>query len=151
MARTDRPFQRTRRSTRAVSSSSVLVSSTAASAQQYRFNAFWETSARRCTSAVLCRIGRQAANQLITAFGQACAYKLFSHRTYLVVPRDASKEDIDRLDALCMIFGIGFILFDSSNAKSPEFAIKVRAAKHEPDSFYVKFAVLFFGVCVPRC
>ncbi len=74
---------------------------------------------------------------LITAFGQACAYKLFSHRTYIVVPKDAPKEDIDRLDALCMIFGIGFILFDSANVTLPKFEIKVRAAKHEPDRFYV--------------
>lgn len=30
------------------------------------------------------------ANQLITAFGQACAYRLFSHRTHLVVPQQSS-------------------------------------------------------------
>lgn len=74
---------------------------------------------------------------LITAFGQACSYKLFSHKSYIVVPKDAKESDIARLDALCMIFGIGFILFDSSDPTSPHFEIKVRAAKHEPDSFYV--------------
>ena len=75
--------------------------------------------------------------QLITAFGQACAYKLFAHRSYLVIPKSAQPEDIGRLDALCVIFGIGLILFDASNARVPDFEIRVRAAKHEPDSFYV--------------
>ena len=77
------------------------------------------------------------AGQLITAFGQACVYKLFSHRSYLVVPRESPPEDVDRLDALCLIFGIGLILFDAANSSDPSFQIRVRAAKHEPDSFYV--------------
>ena len=76
-------------------------------------------------------------SQLITAFGQACAYKLFSHRSYLVVPREASPEDIGRLDALCTIFGIGLILFDATQSENPAFMIRVRAARHEPDVFYV--------------
>jgi hypothetical protein len=79
--------------------------------------------------------------QLITAFGQACAYKLFAHRSYLVIPRDSQPEDIARLDALCVIFGIGLILFDSSKPHAPEFGIRVRATKHEPDSFYVNQCV----------
>jgi hypothetical protein len=44
---------------------------------------------------------------LITAFGQACSYKLFSHKSYVVIPKDSLEEDIARLDALCRIFGIG--------------------------------------------
>ncbi len=75
--------------------------------------------------------------QLITAFGQSCAYKLFAHRSYLVVPRDAQPEDIGRLDSLCTIFGIGLILFDATQPDKPGFQIRVRAAKHEPDAFYV--------------
>jgi hypothetical protein len=74
--------------------------------------------------------------QLITAFGQACAYKLFAHKSYLVIPKDSPKEDVDRLDALCMLFGIGLILFDSSAPTSPSFQIRVRASRHEPDTFY---------------
>ncbi|MFO1514946.1 MAG: hypothetical protein U1F83_18905 [Verrucomicrobiota bacterium] len=35
--------------------------------------------------------------QLITAFGQACAYKIFSNKVYLVVPTRSSDEDLDRL------------------------------------------------------
>jgi len=73
---------------------------------------------------------------LITAFGQACAYKLFSHRSYIVVPDDSADEDITRLDALARIFGIGLILFDR-NKKEAQFEIRVRAARHEPDMFYV--------------
>lgn len=73
---------------------------------------------------------------LITAFGQACSYKLFSHKSYLVIPKDSLEEDIARLDALCRIFGIGLILFDNSTSEAPEFQIRVRAAKHEPDMFY---------------
>lgn len=80
-------------------------------------------------------------SQLITAFGQACAYKLFAHRSYLVIPRDSQPEDIGRLDALCVIFGIGLILFDSAHPQVPDFEIRVRAAKHEPDSFYVNQCV----------
>jgi hypothetical protein len=45
---------------------------------------------------------------LITAFGQACAYKLFAR-----------------------------ILFAGDDAKHPEFSIRARAARHEPDIFYV--------------
>lgn len=74
---------------------------------------------------------------LITAFGQSCAYKLFSHRSYLVVPRLSPEDDLARLDALSRIFGIGLILFDSSQPLTPNFDIRVRAAKHEPDMFYV--------------
>ena len=74
---------------------------------------------------------------LITAFGQACAYKLFSHRAYIVVPQNAPDEDLSRLDALGRIFGIGLILFDPTNAETPSFTIRVRASRHEPDIFYV--------------
>lgn len=74
---------------------------------------------------------------LIVAFGQACAYKLFSHRSYIVVPRESSEDDIARLDVLCRTLGVGLILFDASNPSTPDFEIRVRAARHEPDMFYV--------------
>lgn len=76
-------------------------------------------------------------NGLITAFGQTCSYKLFSHRAYLVVPQNSSNEDVSRLDALARIFGIGLVLFDASNPEVPNFSIRVRASRHEPDMFYV--------------
>jgi hypothetical protein len=75
-------------------------------------------------------------NQLITAFGQACAYKLFSHKVYLVIPKDAEK-DVARLESLCLRFGIGLILFDSKNPEDPKFEIRTRAIKNKPDYFYV--------------
>ena len=74
---------------------------------------------------------------LITAFGQACAYRLFSHKSYIVVPVESPEDDLGRLDTLARIFGIGLILFDASNPRDPKFEIRVRAAKHEPDMFYV--------------
>jgi len=74
---------------------------------------------------------------LITAFGQACSYKLFSHRSYIVVPAASMEADINRLDSLCMIFGIGLIVFDAQNPQKPDFKILTRAARHEPDMFYV--------------
>ena len=75
-------------------------------------------------------------SNLITAFGQACSYKLFSHKTYIVVPNSSTKEDIDRIDSLAMIFGIGLILFDPKKPTEPAFEIRTRAARHEPDMFY---------------
>jgi len=77
------------------------------------------------------------SNGLITAFGQACAYKLFSHKSYIVVPKSSSEADIARLDSLAMIFGIGLIVFDQNSPTDPDFQIKTRAARHEPDMFYV--------------
>ena len=74
---------------------------------------------------------------LITAFGQACSYKLFSHKSYIVMPKDSSQDDISKLDALCLIFGIGLVLFDNSNPNDPQFEIRVRPLRHEPDMFYV--------------
>ncbi len=77
------------------------------------------------------------SNGLITAFGQACAYKIFSHKSYIVVPNDSQIEDIARLDTLCRQFGIGLILFDNKNPENPNFEIRARAIKHEPDMFFV--------------
>lgn len=79
------------------------------------------------------------ANQLVTAFGQACSYKIFSHKVYLVVPNEASgasRDEISRLDSLCQIFGIGLVTFDAANPQVPDFRILVRPVRHEPDLFY---------------
>ncbi|MGX1981988.1 hypothetical protein EDD69_101258 [Thermolongibacillus altinsuensis] len=76
-------------------------------------------------------------NQLITGFGQACSYKLFSHKTYLVLPDDSPEEDIRRIDALCRINDIGLILFNKLDPENPNFQIRARANKNEPDMFYV--------------
>ena len=74
--------------------------------------------------------------QLVVAFGQACAYSLFSHKSYLAVPTQAPPDDIARLDSLCQVFGIGLVLFDANKPKDPNFTIRVRARRLEPDLFY---------------
>jgi len=75
-------------------------------------------------------------SQLVTAFGQACAYCLFSHKSYLVVSNKAPDDEVARLDALCQVFGIGFVLFDSDNPKDPRFTIRSRPRYQQPDLFY---------------
>jgi hypothetical protein len=77
------------------------------------------------------------SNGLITAFGQSCAYKIFSHKSYIVVPRESQVEDLTRLDTLCRQLGIGLILFDHTDKDNPEFEIRVRALRHDPDTFFV--------------
>jgi hypothetical protein len=74
--------------------------------------------------------------QLVTAFGQACAYCLFSHKSYLVVSNKAPDDEVARLDALCQVFGLGFVLFDSENPKDPRFTIRCRPRYQQPDLFY---------------
>ncbi len=77
------------------------------------------------------------ANQFSTAFGQTCSYRLFSHKVYLVIPLNSPQDDIARLDSLCMVFSIGLILFNPESVENPEFDIRVRAKKHDPDMYYV--------------
>ena len=86
------------------------------------------------------------AADAITGFGQACAYRLFSHKSYLVVP-DNESEEMGRVESLCNLFGIGLIVFketsetsngDQSENRPPEFTVKTRAIKHSPDMFYFK-------------
>jgi len=81
----------------------------------------------------------------ITAFGQAIAYRLFSSKVYLVEPSSMIPEDQDRVEALCILFGIGLILFDL-NPQNPNFRIRVRAQRYTPDMFYVnEFADKLFN------
>ena len=78
---------------------------------------------------------------LMTAFGQTCSYRLFSHKTYLVVPK--SSKFSSRLLQLCHIFGIGLVFFDA-NAKelgTSIFETKLVAQKHEPDYYYVNLYI----------
>jgi len=75
-------------------------------------------------------------NELVTAFGQACAYCLFSHKVYLVVSNKVPDDEIARLDALCQVFGLGLVLFDLENPKDPQFDIRSRPRYQQPDLFY---------------
>jgi hypothetical protein len=72
----------------------------------------------------------------VVAFGQAVAYRLFSSKTYIVMPTSLTEEDQSRLEALCMLFGVGLALFEL-NPQDPRFSIRVRAQKFTPDMFYV--------------
>lgn len=83
-------------------------------------------------------------NQLITAFGQASAYKLFSHKVYLVIPKDAEGE-ISRIESLCLRYGLGLILFDRNTCTNPDFEIRTRAMKNEPDYFYLNLYLKRLG------
>jgi len=52
------------------------------------------------------------------------------------MPTTIGEEDSSRLDSLCLLFGIGFILFDPATT-DPDFQIRVRAQRFTPDAFYV--------------
>jgi|APLak6261695196_1056220.scaffolds.fasta_scaffold02129_2 hypothetical protein len=86
---------------------------------------------------VAAEIKISGGESLVTALGQACSYRLFAHRSYIVVPKQANKSDLDRLDSLCLLFGIGLVIFDVQNPDNPEYAIKTRALTHKPDMFYL--------------
>lgn len=73
---------------------------------------------------------------LITGFGQAASYLLFSHKSYLAVPEDAVADGLDRIETLCISFGIGLLLFDRSDPETVEFKIRNRAQRHEPSIVY---------------
>lgn len=77
--------------------------------------------------------------ETITAFGQAIAYRLFSHKVFLVLPDDIKDIDKKRIKSLCILFGLGLVLFDKKKKtiKPKMFELIVRAQKNEPDIFYV--------------
>jgi len=83
-------------------------------------------------------------SQLVTAFGQACAYSLFAHKSYLVIPEDASEDEIERIDALCQMFGIGLVTFDNKSPQEPDFKRRRRPKWHEPTQLY-------FNIYMHRC
>jgi hypothetical protein len=72
----------------------------------------------------------------VTAFGQAVAYRLFATKTYIGMPKTLAEEDKARLESLCMLFGVGLVLFEL-NKDAPDFSIRMRAQRFSPDMFYV--------------
>jgi hypothetical protein len=78
-----------------------------------------------------------STDQLVTAFGQACSYKLFSHKVYLVIPKKSDPKELARIDSLCYLFGIGLVLFDANNINDPEYTVKHRAQLNMPDAYYI--------------
>ena len=73
--------------------------------------------------------------QPIVAFGQAVAYRLFSHKSYIVMPV-MQGPDYERLVALCGIYGIGLVTFDL-NIDEPNFTLRVNALSAQPDMSFV--------------
>lgn len=74
--------------------------------------------------------------QPVVAFGQAVAYRLFSHRSYIVVPNSTSSDDMNRLKSLCSIHGVGLVTF-ALNKEQPDYVVIVLPANASPDMFYV--------------
>ena len=74
--------------------------------------------------------------QLIVAFGQAASYRLFSHQSYLVIPRDEKHAEYRRVDALCELFGIGLIDFVLAGDE-PTFRLRLRPRTQVPNPSYL--------------
>ena len=73
---------------------------------------------------------------LLKGFGQACAYRLFAHKSYLVIPQHTPPDELDRLEALCQIHGVGLVTFDAHNSAKPGYRLMARPIKHEPNLSY---------------
>ena len=74
-------------------------------------------------------------NQPVVAFGQAVAYRLFSHKSYIVVPNTTGEDDMGRLKALCSIHGVGLVTF-TLDAMAPDYTTLVLPMQANPDMFY---------------
>lgn len=74
----------------------------------------------------------------ITGFGQAAAYRLFASRSYVAVPKSVRQDDLDRLQSLCELFGIGLLRFDATNAapSASDFDQVHPAQLFTPDAYY---------------
>ena len=75
-------------------------------------------------------------NQPVVAFGQAVAYRLFSHKSYIVVPKLTSSDDMSRLTSLCSIHGVGLVTF-ALNKEQPDYVVVVQPVNAAPDMFFV--------------
>lgn len=73
--------------------------------------------------------------QPVVAFGQAVAYRLFSHKSYIVVPNTTGEDDMGRLKSLCSIHGVGLVTF-SLDADAPDYVTVVLPVQASPDMFY---------------
>lgn len=79
---------------------------------------------------------KAVTNQPVVAFGQAIAYRLFCHKSYVVVPKLTTKDDMDPLTALCGLHGVGLVAF-TLNKEQPEYSVVVLPVVAAPDMFYV--------------
>lgn len=70
----------------------------------------------------------------MVGFGQAISYRLFSAKVYLFEPHSfKDNPEFDRIEALCLLFGIGLILFDDKAARKLKFEIRARAQSAKPE------------------
>jgi hypothetical protein len=79
---------------------------------------------------------KAVTTQPVVAFGQAVAYRLFSHKSYIVIPKLTSSDDMNRLTSLCSIHGVGLVTF-ALNKAQPDYLVVVLPASAAPDMFYV--------------
>ncbi len=79
---------------------------------------------------------KAVTNQPVVAFGQAVAYRLFSHKSYIVVPRQTTSDDMNRLTSLCSIHGVGLVTF-KLDKDQPDYLVVVLPTIAAPDLFYV--------------
>lgn len=74
-------------------------------------------------------------NQPVVAFGQAVSYRLFSSRVYLVLPAALSGQELQRLEALCQLFGIGLVTF-AADGEGARYVARLRAQTFTPDMYH---------------
>lgn len=73
--------------------------------------------------------------EIITGFGQAVAYKLFSNKVYLVIPSVALEA---RVIELCMNESIGLIKYDRTNPSKPRMDFVLRAPFCRPNPTHTR-------------
>lgn len=64
--------------------------------------------------------------QPVVAFGQAVAYRLFSHKSFIAVPKTTGEDDLARVKALCSTHGVGLVTF-TLDKEAPDFVTLVPA------------------------
>jgi hypothetical protein len=87
--------------------------------------------------------------QPVVAFGQAVAYRLFSHRSYIVVPDSTSGDDMNRLKSLCSIHGVGLVTFALSK-EQPDYNVVVLPVQAAPDILYLNSNLERFKSSEPK-
>jgi len=75
-------------------------------------------------------------NDSFKAFGQAIAYRLFSSKSYIAMPSKFKGDDRERLESLCLLYGVGLVIFDL-NPNEANFNFIMRARSFDPDMYYV--------------
>ncbi|MGH8335558.1 MAG: hypothetical protein ACRETL_01750 [Gammaproteobacteria bacterium] len=88
-------------------------------------------------------------SQPVVAFGQAVAYRLFSHKSYIVVPNSTSSDDMSSLKSLCSIHGVGLVTF-SLDRNYPDFKVTIIPTIAAPDMFYVNNMLERLKTSAPR-